>query len=150
MKIKEILKIERENTESIFLHKEGLFWRAYEHSAYLFTLYIKEYKITKKFYKNVNAEVVYLGFPANALQSLLQFSKEKDINKEETQIIIGKYEFTNNDFLKWKAGTQLWQSSETLPKFEQSDIIEKIKNFPVVGKTPIECQQFLIELQSEL
>ena len=102
MKIQDILELEQENTNSIILHKEGLFWRAYEMSAYLFTHYIKKYKITKKFYKNVQQEVVYLGFPQNALQSLLQFSKEKDINKEETQIIIGKYEFTNDDFLKWK------------------------------------------------
>ena len=60
MKITNILKIEQENINSIFLHKEGIFWRAYEHSAYLFTLFIKEYQITKKFYKNVKQELVYL------------------------------------------------------------------------------------------
>lgn len=42
MKIKDILQIEQENTDNISLLKEGIFWRAYEKSAYLFTLYIKE------------------------------------------------------------------------------------------------------------
>jgi len=61
MKINEIITFEAENTSSIILHKEGLFWRAYEKSAFLFIRHIKEYQITKKYYKNVKAEIVYLG-----------------------------------------------------------------------------------------
>ena len=33
------------------LHKEGLFIRAYEYSAFLFVKHIKEYQTTKKYYK---------------------------------------------------------------------------------------------------
>jgi hypothetical protein len=52
MGIKNILELEKEN-QQIILHKEGLFIKVYERSAYLFTKNIKEYKLTKKFYKNV-------------------------------------------------------------------------------------------------
>ena len=61
MVISDILELERENT-SIILHKEGLFIRVYERSAYLFVNHIKAYNTTKKFYKNVNQEVAYLGY----------------------------------------------------------------------------------------
>ncbi len=42
MKISEIVKTE-EGDKDIVLDKEGLFWRAYEHSAFLFVNNIKEY-----------------------------------------------------------------------------------------------------------
>ena len=155
MRIKDILQLENSNTLSIILHKEGLFWRAYELSAYLFTLYIKDYQVTKKFYKNAKQEVVYLGFPANFLEQILKIAKEKNITKKETQIFIGKYELKKEDFINWKSDIQLWQSSEKvktdLSGFE--DLIglsDKIKNFPIASKTPIECQQFIIQLQNEL
>ena len=57
MVILDILELEKDNKQLI-LHKEGLFIKAYERSAYLFTKHIKEYKLTKKFYKNVKQEVV--------------------------------------------------------------------------------------------
>lgn len=43
MEISEIIKTEQENTQ-IVLHKEGLFLRAYERSAFLFVKYIREYQ----------------------------------------------------------------------------------------------------------
>ncbi len=42
MKISEIVKTE-EGNKVIVLHKEGLYWPAYEHSAFLFMNNIKEY-----------------------------------------------------------------------------------------------------------
>ncbi len=78
MKIKDILHLEKSNFNTIILHKEGMFYRAYEKSAYLFTLYIKAYKVVKKFYKNVNTEVVYLGFPTNCLENILKIVSYKN------------------------------------------------------------------------
>ncbi len=155
MKIKDVLKIEQKNTNSIFLHKEGLFWRAYERSAYLFTLYIKVYQITKKFYKNVNSEVVYLGFPNNSLNQILQTVNEKNIQKNEKQIIIDNFQLEINKFEQWKNKISIIQnskSSETFEKLQQQEnnIINKIRNYPIASKTPIECQQFLIEIQKEI
>ncbi|MEA3452096.1 MAG: hypothetical protein U9Q83_09375 [Bacteroidota bacterium] len=132
MKIQDILELEKNNTNNIILHKEGIFWRAYEKSAYLFTLYIKEYQITKKFYKNVNTEVVYLGFPKIALEQILELAKDKEIQKKETQIFIKKYEFTNDDFLKWKTNLA------DLAYPQDLNLSEKIKNFPVATKEALQ------------
>ena len=62
MSIKEIRDIESVNLDTIYLYREGLFWRAYEVSAFLFVTYIKEYRAIKKYYKVVQDDVIYVGF----------------------------------------------------------------------------------------
>ena len=44
-------------------------------SAFLFTKNIEEYKVTKKYRKVVNAEIVYLGFPHTVLEKILEKAK---------------------------------------------------------------------------
>ena len=83
MKIKDILELENSNINNIILHKEGLFWRAYEKSAYLFTLYIKAHQITKKYYKNVNSNVVYLGFPQSSFSKIETICKKQNLSFSE-------------------------------------------------------------------
>jgi hypothetical protein len=56
MGVKNILELEKENKQ-IILHKEGFFIKVYERSVYLFTKHIKEYKLTKKIYKNAKQEI---------------------------------------------------------------------------------------------
>ena len=62
MKIEDILKTE--DNRSIYLHNEGLFWRAYQYSAFAFVNNIKPYNAKKKFIKKVNSDIVFIGFPA--------------------------------------------------------------------------------------
>jgi len=59
MKIEEILKTE--DNLNIYLHNEGLFWRAYEYSAFTFVKSIKQYNAKKKFIKKVNSDIVNLS-----------------------------------------------------------------------------------------
>lgn len=71
----------------IILRKEGLFWRAYEVSAWLFITSLKEYNPTKKFYKVISNEVVHIGFTENkTMLRLAQIKTQCTINKEEKQI----------------------------------------------------------------
>ena len=155
MKILEILELEQENTQ-IILHKEGLFIRVYERSAYLFVKQIKAYNLTKKFYKNVKQEVVYLGFPQSSFSKIEAICKENNltVKEENNQIkIIGIISFTENEFLNWKNNIALIKSEGValIPRsLKENTIIEKLRNFPLVNKTPIDCQQFIVELQNEL
>ena len=156
MKVSDILHLEQANTSDIILHKEGLFWKSYEVSAFLFVTNIKQYSVKKKYYKNVNKEIVYLGFPQNALNSVLQVIESKNIEKNEKQVIISSFSFELNNFEKWKDSIALYKKSESMASsprshyVEENKIIEKIKTFSVINKTPIECQKFIIELQNEL
>jgi hypothetical protein len=163
MKILEILELEQENTQ-IILHKEGLFIRVYERSAYLFTKHLKAYNITKKFYKNVKQEVVYLGFPQNSFSKIEDICKEKNltVKEEKNHIsttlnikITGLTNFTENEFVNWKNNIALIESegvalSPRPHSLKENEIIEKLRNFSVVSKTPIDCQAFIVELQNEL
>lgn len=68
----EILSYERPGQSVIYLHKEGIFYRAYEYSAYYFHTYIQpNYMLHKRFYRVVGQEVIYLGFPEQVLDRLL-------------------------------------------------------------------------------
>jgi hypothetical protein len=55
-------KIKHPSTTHLLLFKEGVFWVVYEQSAY-FKAELKKYKPTKKYFKNINKTVVFIGFP---------------------------------------------------------------------------------------
>jgi len=146
MEILQILTIERNNKGDINLLKEGLFWRAYEQSAFLFSSHIKAYSVRKKFYKNVGCAVVYLGFPDSVLESLLS-KLEKTIVKNEKHIIIKAYEYEQECFENWKSGIETNNNNIIL---QHNDIVNSISQFDILNKTPFECQQFLVNLQNEI
>lgn len=151
MVIAEVLELENKNTDSILLHKEGLFLRDYEHSAFLFVQQIKEYKLTKKFYKNVKNVVVYLGFPQNNFANAESICNEQNliVQKSDNQIkISGFSKIDNLSFTEWKNSIALFSKQTLTNQKNENELINKIRTFSVVSKTPIECQQFLIELQA--
>lgn len=72
MKVQEILKIEKDNRTSIFLFKEGFFWRAYERSAFRFVKNIQKYSVIKRYIKCVKQDVVFIGFPLDNLDKIVK------------------------------------------------------------------------------
>lgn len=70
MTIAQIVESEGENTGKIHLYREGLFLKAYNHSAFLFQKHVRSFRPIKKFYKSVGGDVVMLGFPSAHLQSV--------------------------------------------------------------------------------
>lgn len=63
MTLQEIIAAENRNTDKIYLHLEGIFWKAYERSAFAFIHRISRYKASKRFIKYLDSKVVSLGFP---------------------------------------------------------------------------------------
>lgn len=84
--LQEILKTESENIDKIHFYREGVFYKAYERSAYLFVTQVKPFMVKKRFVKSVNQEVVSIGFPTNSLHSYFAADKvqEKDNEAEVT------------------------------------------------------------------
>lgn len=154
MKVSEIFDIEKENHASCFLIKDGVFWRSYEKSAMYFIKQIKEYTLTKKYFKNINFEMVYLGFPGKILPEICEISKRKGltISSGDNIIEISGFE-TLNDFIDWKAGVTSYKTendsviaNDSKMDYEKN-LIDKIRKFPIAERTPIECQKFIAELQ---
>ena len=71
MTIKEklILETKKQNNE-IILHREGIFYIAYEHSAWLFSVVLHSFKVKKVYVKCVAQEVVSIGFPMASLEKM--------------------------------------------------------------------------------
>jgi hypothetical protein len=86
MGISGVILIEDGNTNNIHLYKEGSFWKAYERSAYLFVHHIKPYRTKLRYYKNIEREVISIGFPDSALSGLVKDCKI--IYRTETSLSI--------------------------------------------------------------
>lgn len=146
MKITEILQLEQKNQNQIILIKEGCFWRAYEKSAFRFSYFIQDYKITKKWIKNLDKEIVLLGFPLNALEKIekkIKASNLEILQREESLIKIGNC-VQKVGFAKWKMSIE-----KIIPK-NHKHIFDSIRKFPTLNKTPLEAIEFLMQLQSEI
>ena len=71
MTYKEIIERENENMDAVWLYREGLFMKAYERSAFFVHMYIHEFKLSKRYVKTVNMDVVSLGFPEQTVPKWL-------------------------------------------------------------------------------
>lgn len=71
MTYKEIISREEENTDSIYLYREGMFMKAYDRSAFLAYTQIHEFKLSMRYIKTVNMDVVSLGFPESTIPKWL-------------------------------------------------------------------------------
>ena len=169
MKISEIQNMERQNlpdrqagTNCCYLVKEGIFWRAYERSAMLFSVQIKNFKLIKRYVKCAGQHIVYMGFPDSALKGILNEAEEKGYNVESAiggqnnDIIVirgfvpkGSLREKPLDFEQWKSEIPVVATNkETDNQFEL--IIEKIKNYSVANRTPLETLEFLAKIQKEI
>jgi hypothetical protein len=151
MKVSEILDFEKSNTQKVYLIKEGIFWRAYEVSAFIFTRHIKPFKLLKKLFKCVKQNIVYIGFPVGSLKSILEIVIEKGFNYEkisEEMIILDGFSEVY-DFEEKKS--EILMKLNSLEKnVSESDIIRKIKNYPIANKSPLEAMSFVAEIQKDV
>lgn len=153
MKVKEILALEKGNRNQITLLKEGMFWRAYNLSAYLFSKHIQAFKITKRYFKVVDTELVYLGFPYAILEKKLEkaASNFSIIKEQDKKVVLVLKENIKSNEERYKEWFHTFEIST--PKKEANNckkVFQKIKNFPILNKTPIESQLFLVSLQKEV
>lgn len=71
MTYKEILSREDQNQDSIWLYREGMFMKAYERSAFFAHTLIHGFKLSKRYIKIVNMDVISLGFPEQTIPKWL-------------------------------------------------------------------------------
>ncbi|MGR3218588.1 MAG: hypothetical protein ACUZ8H_02055 [Candidatus Anammoxibacter sp.] len=145
MKVKEILKIEKDNRSSIFLFKEGFFWRAYERSAFRFVRNIQGYSVIKRYIKCVKQDVVFIGFPLDNLNKIVKICEngQRYHFKQKAEGILEIGSFTDaENFEIWKE-----ELNEVKQEKDYKSLIDKIREFPVANKTPVETIEFVMELQ---
>jgi len=165
MSIQEIVTNEDQNTGEIHLHKKGIFWKAYQQSAYLFTRDVKAFKVSKKLVKSVgNREVVSLGFPQQAFATYFEDTRWKEIN--EKQRLITGYAFQTEDYRQWLESLPLTERKpdRSVPAIESANepakhqqptssecaALSSLKEFRVERATPMDCMLFIVGLQKQL
>ena len=113
MTIVESLQLERsKNPNEIILFKEGSFWRAYEMSAFVCCKYNPQtsLKPTKRSYKDIDEECIFIGFPIKSISNYLpdidsKVSYNDDMNIMTINIVDFLSIYEGNiqaDFESWK------------------------------------------------
>lgn len=72
MTSRQLIAAEANNTDRIALYREGLFWKAYERSAYALCTQVRPFKPTRKVLKTLaGGDIVSVGFPTRAADRIL-------------------------------------------------------------------------------
>lgn len=101
MTSKEIFESEQDNTEQIRLYAEGLFWKAYERSAYACCTQLRAFKATKRYIKAMDGEIVSIGFPKTSLSTLA--GEEQLISCDDKNVVLRcKEAIDEKMFVAWK------------------------------------------------
>lgn len=72
MTSRELIAAEADNTDRIVLYREGIFWKAYERSAFAVCTQIRPFKPTKRSLKTLGGEeLISVGFPMASERTVL-------------------------------------------------------------------------------
>jgi hypothetical protein len=149
--------LERESLleSRIYLYREGIFWKAYQYSAYRVIQRQANLKLKKKFVKAVSCEVISLGFPDVTLERI--FDKQEIEIFEDKIICISCKELDMQAYREWFDIVPLTAQSESMPpelknaaSSTEEAVIRKIKEFRIEESTPMSCMNFLALVRKEL
>lgn len=65
---KEIYDIEQQNDGKVYLYPEGMFYKAYDRSAYLLCLLVRPFKVSVRPLKGIDGPLLSVGFPMMSLE----------------------------------------------------------------------------------
>lgn len=157
-----LLSRERANSGTLYFYREGVFYKAYEQSAYLFVKYVKPFQVKKRFVKSVKQEVVSIGFPTNSLYNY--FSKEQVVEHDnEARVELDK-KIDVGEFERWRADIPLMEelphriamnitqgnSALLTATAPEKQVAMQVRMFPIEAKTPLDCMLFLSEIKKQL
>lgn len=151
----DILSIENSNISEIHLYQEGIFWRAYNQSAYLFIQFCdKDFKLSKRFVKLVQQEVLSIGFPASSLDKYLSQCEYEYLDNKHIFISDSGYSLDGDSYFSWFSNIPLPEShvkqTELSLVDSQDTILDRLLSFRLEHKTALECLLFVSELQKDL
>jgi len=141
-------KLDNETGQRIYLYKQGVFWTAYEQSALILSRH-KQLKISIKFVKTVNREVMSVGFP----NPTLEFFSEIFGHFNETKKHTGYFEL-NDKYAQMDLGALreeiLTKRADAGRPKKSDELADLILAFGLAEKTPLEAMIFVKELQEKI
>ena len=103
MTSREFIAAEAENTDRITLYREGLFWKAYERSAFAVCAQVRGFKPTKKALKSLGGGLlISIGFPTRNETAVLDGLQR--LTEEENRLVLQTPRpIVGREFEAWKA-----------------------------------------------
>ena len=171
--LKDILEKENNrggNLSDIYLFVEGMFYRAYERSAWLSCRYVNEFKATRRDMKNGGESVVFIGFPVASLSKFVPQGVAVEQGEGsavlhlplENHPELSDTAAAEEAFANWKNSVPMAATAKkgslrselkNMPDAEprrMSEIMLSIMAFPVEQKTPMECMMFVTDLKQNI
>lgn len=157
-KITDCLKAEKESADNVIrLVRNNNFLRAYNRSAWLFQRVITEYRVKRQFIKSAGEEVFFIGFPEGCLHQHASGHELSTTDLGFDIVVAADCMPLEDDYEQWKEHIPLSNASQadfdaTPPVGAEAEreVMRRLRTFPLVRKTPMECQQLVSELQELL
>ena len=154
MTTEEKLSIENDNTDRIICLREGMFWKLYERSAFLFSKQVKALKPTRKYFKGSGEQVVSIGFPDTSLDSFLK-GYDRILDLPDRVEVKSRVPVNLEEFQQWKEGVKLRMPGA--PMVEPAAAVKSfsgvetaIRNFDLAHSSPVDCFELVSRLQTML
>jgi len=112
MTSRQFITAEASNTDRIILYREGLFWKAYERSAYALCSQVRPLKPTRKVLKNLGGgDLVSVGFPTASEASTI--GSLSVIERSELRLVVAvRRPIDETAFRTWKAAVPVKPSAQ--------------------------------------
>lgn len=152
--VKEILEKEDASLHTIVLHHEGIFYKAYNESCFLFHKFITPYQVNQKYCKKEHHMMYSLGFPQSSLADILEKAGQQEvqgypdsINIDATQID-GFAQLSESDYAEWMS--QCGSGIVTPTYYNAASLAERLLSLELQNATPMECMNLINQLQIEI
>ncbi|GHT14868.1 hypothetical protein FACS189426_21830 [Bacteroidia bacterium] len=140
------------------IYKEGIFWIAYEQSAYIISQ-VKDLKPTKKYIKKIGKEIVSVGFPGSVLDKIASMFTLTE-RGDALAVMQADSPYDAVAYQQWKdrletaapsfrAAATATQQAEPPEKNDDPELSlsKRILAFDMGNSTPMQCFIFLNDLQ---
>lgn len=107
MTSRDFVQAEAENTDRIVIYREGLFWKAYERSAFAVCSQIRPFKPTKRSLKTLGGgELISIGFLTRTEDTVLEGLERLEVEPERLELRAA-FPIDAVQFEAWKASVPL-------------------------------------------
>ena len=142
---------------TIRLIKSGNFFRAYNHSAWLFQSCVTEYRVIRKYIKALKQNIWYIGFPGERLFETLGGREAVKADYGFDVALAAEEVPAEEGYQEWLRSVEAEDSSKAddaalspAGPGTERDVLRKLREFPLENKTMVECVAFLASLRKAL
>lgn len=159
--IQSITLKEEDNFSFIHLYKEGIFWKAYDHSAYLLCTQVRKLKVSRRVVKSCGGRVVSsVGFPIVHQEQTLPASLAIVSSSDNLLTLAAPEQFDAEAYADWCSESNglpddavhsyLCDRKKDINSVKEVLVIDTIRNFDLANSTPLDALKLVNKLQQLL